>query len=806
MSTERWPYTNLHDLNLDWIIDTIKQFGEEIDTFENAVNVKIGEFEGTISEYTATIDAALATVDEKIAYIDNFFSSLDVQDEINNKLDEMSASGDLARLMEPFIDDIAPGTITAWLQEHITPTTPAVDNTLTVAGAAADAKAAGDGIRKVTKAVETDTNLAYLGTGDWPGDRTSYGITYHYNPTTNQIEVSGTSTGSAAYRFFPTGNFPFFIQPGDGLLLEYETNNPAIRLEVSWQRSGSWVYNSYYKTTYITIPEDATGLGIRLVVYAGTITGGLVRVRVSKQLFDTKGEDVLQYLGNFQLNHNVTVNGVTWSASNKGRTFTATGTAADYSFLAYTLAATPFNKLLKRGSYYKLTYTSTDTKIKFQTICTRDGAANEYHLYAADALIYVPADATAFGLRMLVEPNVTVNGTATVSLTEIDMPELYDTDDVQIYTNFTMSPGWIMNSGELRNNAANTLVHTNPVPVIPGHDYYMTIKYDRGTDWMEGAFYDAHMLFVSALAPIQLTEYEYQIPNADPDSSLRSYVPMYKFTAPENARYFCYNATNNAAFKYMTCIASIPVMGHINTGDLVLKKGDPVRAYFGNRKLCVIGPSTVMIDRLYRTGNFENNGNTQSQYVVGFQEHLMPYWQSVDSYGYSAASYAKYDVTDGAPEDSIYTQIVTRQLDLSGYDDFLFVQSGNGFEREIGTVTSYSDLGNNTTYIGALRQIIDYIYQQNPQARIYIQTMRHYGFQYQTEASWNKAALLNTELRNMAALLSCPILPLDTESGFNQYTLTNWCYDSPTASQGGHWNSIGARVLGEMMRRQMTGV
>ena len=74
------------------------------------------------------------------AYIDNYFDNLDVQDEINNKLDEMASDGTLIDLMSPYI----PTAVSTWLTAHVTPTTPAVDNTLSISGAAADAKVTGD--------------------------------------------------------------------------------------------------------------------------------------------------------------------------------------------------------------------------------------------------------------------------------------------------------------------------------------------------------------------------------------------------------------------------------------------------------------------------------------------------------------------------------------------------------------------------------------------------------------------------------------------------------------------------------------
>lgn len=73
-------------------------------------------------------------------YVNEYFSTLDVQEEINNKLDELAESGALNELIDPLLPDL----ISAWLSEHLTPTTPVIDDTLTIRGAGADAKATGD--------------------------------------------------------------------------------------------------------------------------------------------------------------------------------------------------------------------------------------------------------------------------------------------------------------------------------------------------------------------------------------------------------------------------------------------------------------------------------------------------------------------------------------------------------------------------------------------------------------------------------------------------------------------------------------
>ena len=74
------------------------------------------------------------------SYVNDYFSTLDVQEEINNKLDTMASSGELTNLIAPLL----PNLIAEWLSKNITPTTPVIDKTLTISGAGGDAKIVGD--------------------------------------------------------------------------------------------------------------------------------------------------------------------------------------------------------------------------------------------------------------------------------------------------------------------------------------------------------------------------------------------------------------------------------------------------------------------------------------------------------------------------------------------------------------------------------------------------------------------------------------------------------------------------------------
>ena len=136
----KYPYTDFHELNLDWIIERVKQLTEDWLETKQA-------WEGTEADWQ-----------ELYSYVHDYFDNLDVQNEINAKIDEMILDGTFATIATPIIDSQVADTVAAWLAEHITPTTPAVDNTLTVSGAAADSKTVGDryGLRQILSDVTID--------------------------------------------------------------------------------------------------------------------------------------------------------------------------------------------------------------------------------------------------------------------------------------------------------------------------------------------------------------------------------------------------------------------------------------------------------------------------------------------------------------------------------------------------------------------------------------------------------------------------------------------------------------------------
>lgn len=138
------PYIDTGDLNLDWLIKNMRQILTEWVQYQETIN----------NQYDTLTEAFNALKN----WIDSWFDNLDVQEEINNKLDAMAASGELLTIIAPTVRT----ETDTWLAAHVTQETGYVlDDTLKLANAAAQSKAVGD---KITNQVMKWT--AQLASGD----------------------------------------------------------------------------------------------------------------------------------------------------------------------------------------------------------------------------------------------------------------------------------------------------------------------------------------------------------------------------------------------------------------------------------------------------------------------------------------------------------------------------------------------------------------------------------------------------------------------------------------------------------------
>ena len=108
-------------------------------------------------------------------YVNTYFENLDIQPEIDKKLDEMAESGALLNIVKPSVID----EVNNWLSKHITnPTNPVIDTSLSIKGAAADSKVVGERLLK--------DGLAY-------SKQFSKSVYYKGSSSGTSTDVNGTS-------------------------------------------------------------------------------------------------------------------------------------------------------------------------------------------------------------------------------------------------------------------------------------------------------------------------------------------------------------------------------------------------------------------------------------------------------------------------------------------------------------------------------------------------------------------------------------------------------------------------------------
>lgn len=102
----KYPYTDTSVLNLDWFLEQFKELLESWD----AQKVDYEQFKEDLTTEFNTLSGKFDDLDEAFqalkSYVENYFENLDVQQEINNKLDEMVEDGTLKALLQPMFDEV----------------------------------------------------------------------------------------------------------------------------------------------------------------------------------------------------------------------------------------------------------------------------------------------------------------------------------------------------------------------------------------------------------------------------------------------------------------------------------------------------------------------------------------------------------------------------------------------------------------------------------------------------------------------------------------------------------------------------
>lgn len=311
------PYTDMHELNLDWFLAKFKELVEEWNQVQ-------GEW------------------DSLHDYVQNYFDNLNVQTEIDNKINAMIADGSFAIILTPLVEAALPtivdgklpavvasqigavvaaqiGAVVAgqlpavaasaaaqevsgWLAAHIDPDTGyVIDDTLTVSQAAADAKVTGDNIRELNLAV--NNIIPYINKGTF----------YLYKKDT--VISSGSEITLSNYNLYKIpvnqGDIVFLSSVNkwwntlsDAYIFNFQNNDDSYT-NISNTSAYAWWSGTYFKAIFI-IPAN-----VKYLTY---------------ESYDSYADDVIVNINNIKRNIN---NGIglynTVTVLNSDNTFNAKG-------------------------------------------------------------------------------------------------------------------------------------------------------------------------------------------------------------------------------------------------------------------------------------------------------------------------------------------------------------------------------------------------------------------------------------------------------------------------------------------------
>lgn len=248
---QQFPYTNFHEMNMDEILKIVKTLAEEWAAYQ----VKWGNL------YDDT-EQALNDFKE---YVYNYFDDLDVQAEINKKIDEMVLDGTFQMLVRTQLSPV----VTDWLQDNITvPVGVVIDTSLSIAGACADAKAAGDAIRLLAAENDfiTGSRAIVMNEGAYVNTKVAPG---------SAVDLTPVSSASHAYAIVPCSE-------GDKFYINARGTNVGV--PYAFVDSADNLIDRAMETTkgssFVVAPANATNLvinnyldGIERYSYTGEFIG-----------------------------------------------------------------------------------------------------------------------------------------------------------------------------------------------------------------------------------------------------------------------------------------------------------------------------------------------------------------------------------------------------------------------------------------------------------------------------------------------------------------------------------------------------
>lgn len=345
-----FPYSNFHQLNLDWIIGTVK------DT--------VNDWIATKKQLNTEWDETKTDWNELYNYVHNYFNNLDVDAEINNKLDEMRRNGQLLAVIASTVIENTTSTTQSWLNSHLNTGT-TIDKSLTLTNAAAESYSAGHFSRYYSR-----NFLSYNSIYNIPGGY------YFWDNTTNSLKFLESSI------FMQSEKIP--ITPGD-ILTAYkydgEEITPITELNIVFYDNNGDVVPQLFTIMNgtCTAPANAYWVSVPLSnqkTYMANTIGYTYDGLTAPVPFEPVWGG--QIYSNLDWPISTIWSGKSWFAYGTSLTSTAQGKYANYVADALKLNLTnkgiPGASLVTKGNLYNAICNTTDGKLNADLITLEVGA------------------------------------------------------------------------------------------------------------------------------------------------------------------------------------------------------------------------------------------------------------------------------------------------------------------------------------------------------------------------------------------------------------------------------------------------
>lgn len=501
---DHYPYTNFHNINLDWVLQAVKTWGAMVEqnniAFQNLAEANesfktwcintIGTYEESMQSaydnFTANMNSQFAGQQD---YINEYFNNLDVTAEINDKLDDMLSSGVLTPYFAPYIQT----DVENWLANNITPTTPVIDSSLTIEGAGADAKVAGDKFKIIEQFDAFDVLQNF---GDFR-QRLSKGVTYNWN--LNICTMIGTSTDvSIDNVYYDASNLPDEIELGHTYYIKtYSSYGTGIFIQFLIYRNTENITVNFYEDGVLKIPNDCIGLAIRVRCNSGIVTDGhyiTFSILNNESYSDTtdnisliksSSDDLSRYFIKDDVNGSYGLH-IYWDKY--FYRFDGTTTAGSEYVLVNSRYAMP--DFIKAGYSYNLKM-NLPYMVRFVVVTFTNGLPTET-IYSDDSIITIPETTEGIIIRFYVTSGITIdNKIGNVEFTQITNPvlmsdQISNTDITYKGVTYTWIDGVCTLNGTVNDSYSfNTLFEDReslPYDIKPNNTYY--IYFDTTSEYV----------------------------------------------------------------------------------------------------------------------------------------------------------------------------------------------------------------------------------------------------------------------------------------------------------------------------------